>query len=148
MCVNSNIFLNRILGREKKLSKVLECALPFHTLKASILNPGIIFCVFDDMFITSPHFGETCYFMWYDHMHGCMLLISMLLEMNTLVMIIILMCLACIPVGTGKTSALGRHEFVAGHRRDGYVRYGMVRYNECWLYWLKYIRYTNHAGNT
>ena len=46
MCVNSNIFLNRILGREKKLSKVLECTLPFHTLKASILNPGIIFlCV-------------------------------------------------------------------------------------------------------
>ena len=42
MCVNSNIFLNRILGREKKLSKVLECTLPFHTLKASILNPGII----------------------------------------------------------------------------------------------------------
>ena len=30
----------------------------------------------------------------------------------------------------GKTSALGRHEFVAGLRRDGYVRYGMVGYNE------------------
>ena len=29
-----------------------------------------------------------------------------------------------------KTSALGRHEFVAGIRRDGYVRYGIVRYNE------------------
>ena len=33
-------------------------------------------------------------------------------------------------VGTGKTSTLGRHEFVAGLRWDGYVRYGMVRYNE------------------
>ena len=33
-------------------------------------------------------------------MHECVLVISMLLEMNTLVMIIILMCLACIPVGT------------------------------------------------
>ena len=32
-------------------------------------------------------------------MHGCMLLISMLLEMNTLVMIITLMSLACIPAG-------------------------------------------------
>ena len=65
--------------------------------------------------------------MWYDHMHECILVISRLLEMNTLVMIIILMCLACIPVGTGKTSALGRHEFVAGLRRDGYVWYGMAR---------------------
>ena len=60
-------------------------------------------------------------------MHGCMLAISMLLEMNTLVMIFILMCLACIPVGTGKISALGRHEFVAGLRQDSYVWYGMVR---------------------
>ena len=38
--------------------------------------------------------------MWYDHMHECILVISMLLEMNTLVMIITLMCLACIPAGT------------------------------------------------
>ena len=30
-------------------------------------------------------------------MHGCMLLISMLLVMDTLVMIITLMCLACVP---------------------------------------------------
>ena len=57
ICVNSNIFLNRIFGREKKLSKVLECTLPFHTLKASILNPGIIiFGVIVDTFITPPHF--------------------------------------------------------------------------------------------
>ena len=27
----------------------------------------------------------------------------------------------------GKTSALGRYEFAAGLRRDGSVRYGMVR---------------------
>ena len=33
-------------------------------------------------------------------MHGCMLLISMLLEMDILVIIITLMCLACIPAGT------------------------------------------------
>ena len=33
-------------------------------------------------------------------MHECILMISMLLEMKTLVMIIILMCLACIPAGT------------------------------------------------
>ena len=30
----------------------------------------------------------------------------------------------------GKTFALGRHEFVVGLRRDSYVPYGMVRYNE------------------
>ena len=36
---------------------------------------------------------------WYDHLHECILVISMLLEMNTLVIIIILMCLACIPEG-------------------------------------------------
>ena len=30
-------------------------------------------------------------------MHECILVISRLLEMNTLVMIIILMCLACMP---------------------------------------------------
>ena len=33
-------------------------------------------------------------------MHECILVISMLLEMNTLVMIITLMCLAYIPAGT------------------------------------------------
>ena len=31
---------------------------------------------------------------------------------------------------SGKASALGRSELVAGPRRDGYVRYGMVRYIE------------------
>ena len=31
---------------------------------------------------------------------------------------------------SGKTSALGRRELVAGLRRDGYVRYGIVRCNE------------------
>ena len=31
---------------------------------------------------------------------------------------------------SGKASALGRRELVAGLRRDGYVRYGIVRYNE------------------
>ena len=30
---------------------------------------------------------------------------------------------------SGKASALGRSELVAGPRRDGYVRYGRVRYN-------------------
>ena len=29
----------------------------------------------------------------------------------------------------GKASALGRRDLVAGLRRDGYVRYGIVRYN-------------------
>ena len=29
-----------------------------------------------------------------------------------------------------KASALGRRELVSGLRRDGYVRYGMVRNNE------------------
>ena len=33
--------------------------------------------------------------------------------------------------GSGEASALGRRELVAGLRRDGYNRYGMVRYNEC-----------------
>ena len=37
-----NIFKNRICWREKKTFKVLECTLPLHNLKASILNPGII----------------------------------------------------------------------------------------------------------
>ena len=31
---------------------------------------------------------------------------------------------------SGKASALGRHELIAGLRRDGYVRYDMVRNNE------------------
>ena len=87
--------------------------------------------------------------MWYDHMHGCMLLISMLLETNTLVMIITLICLE---MHTGrkpwKNSALGRYEFVTGLRRDGYVWYGMARWYERWPCWMDYICYTNHAGNT
>ena len=32
---------------------------------------------------------------------------------------------------SGKASALGRRELVAGLRRDGYIRYGTARYNEC-----------------
>ena len=40
-------------------------------------------------------------------MHGCMLLISMLLEMNTLVIVFTLMCLACIPAGTRENLCLG-----------------------------------------
>ena len=40
-------------------------------------------------------------------MHECILVISMLLEMNTLVMIITLMCLACIPAGTRENLCLG-----------------------------------------
>ena len=35
--------------------------------------------------------------MWYDHLHEGILVISLLLEMNILVMVIILMCLACMP---------------------------------------------------
>ena len=50
-----------------------------------------------------------------------MLLISMLLVMDTLVMIITLIALHAYRQETGKTSALGRYEFVAGLRRDGYV---------------------------
>ena len=46
-----------------------------------------------------------------------------------------------------KASALGRHELIAGLRRDGYVRYGMVRWYEWWLCLMIYICYTNHAGN-
>ena len=66
-----------------------------------------------------------------DHLHEGILVISLLLEMNILVMVIILMCLACIPErNPGKASALGRRELIAGLRRDGYVRYGMVRYIE------------------
>ena len=40
---------------------------------------------------------------------------------------------SCMHAGkeSGKASALGRRELVAGLRRDGYVRYGIVRYNEC-----------------
>ena len=32
---------------------------------------------------------------------------------------------------SGKASALGRRELVAGLLRDDYVWYGIVRYNEC-----------------
>ena len=50
-------FSNRILGKEKKTFKSLESTLPFHMLKASILNPGIIiFGVIIDAFITPPLF--------------------------------------------------------------------------------------------
>ena len=31
---------------------------------------------------------------------------------------------------SGKASSLGRSELVAGLRRDGYVRYGIMRYSE------------------
>ena len=65
--------------------------------------------------------------MWYDHMHECILVISRLLEMDTLVLIITLICLECIPAeNREKTSALCMYEFVAGLRRDGSVWYGMV----------------------
>ena len=48
---------------------------------------------------------------------------------------------SCMHAGkeSGKASALGRRELVIGLRRDGYVRYGIVRYNEWCFCWLKYI---------
>ena len=48
----------------------------------------------------------------------------------------------------GKASALGRRELFAGLHRDGYVRYGIVRYNGWSFCWLKCICYANHIGNT
>ena len=57
MCVNSNIFLNRILGREKKLSKVLESTSPLHNIEGKHSEPRHnIFGVIVDTFITPPHF--------------------------------------------------------------------------------------------
>ena len=82
-----------------------------------------------DTVIKPPYFGKTRYFLWrYDHLHEGILVISLLLEMNILVMVIILMCLACMPErNPGKPLPwVG----VSGLRRDGYVRYGMVRYIE------------------
>ena len=45
MCVNSNLFKIGFWRERRKLSKVLGCTSPPHNLKASILNPGIIFLV-------------------------------------------------------------------------------------------------------
>ena len=57
MCVNSNIFLNRILGREKKLSKVLESTPPLHNIEGKHSESRHnIFGVIVDTFITPPHF--------------------------------------------------------------------------------------------
>ena len=102
------IFSKIGVWRKRKLSKVLECTLPFHSIEGKHSEPRHnIFGVFVDTFITLPHFWRTCYFMWDDHVHGCIFVISMLLEMITLVMIIILMCLACMPEGIRENFCLG-----------------------------------------
>ena len=54
----------------------------------------------------------------------------MLLEFDMFGMVVTIICLSCIPEGSGKASALGTRELVTGLRRDGYVRYGIVRYSE------------------
>ena len=50
---------------------------------------------------------------------------------------------------SGKASALGSSELVAGPRRDGYVRYGMRGMSrDASICCLKYMHcYANHAGN-
>ena len=75
-CVNSNIFSNRILGRERKLSKSfgVHPAFPHIEGKHSESRHNIFWCDHWCIYNTTA-FRRTCYFMWYDHMHGCMLLI-------------------------------------------------------------------------
>ena len=54
VCVNSNLFKIGFVGERRKLSKVLESTSPLHTLKASILSRGIMFCGLFDTVITPP----------------------------------------------------------------------------------------------
>ena len=127
LCVNSFIFSKIGFLKRGEVFQEFEMhpAFPWPEGKHTEPRHDIFGCSLTRL---SHHLiSESCYFMWCDHLHECILVISMLLEMITLVMIIILMCLACIPAGNRENSALGRHEFVAGLRRDGYVWYGMVR---------------------
>ena len=49
---------------------------------------------------------------WYDHLHECMLEVSLLLEMVILVTAIILECFRACRKEAGKVSVLGRPELV------------------------------------
>ena len=149
ICVLIQIYFKIGPWRERRnFQKIWSAPLPLHPLKASILNPGMIFLgvrwhiyhttsfrrvvISCDVIICMnaywwfPWCWKWAYLWW--RSSSCVL--------------------HAYRKESGKTSALGRHEFVVGLRRDGYVRYGVVRYNERWLCWLKYIRYANHAGNT
>ena len=91
-------FQNRIFGEEGYFQKFLGCTLPLHNLKASILNPGIIFlCVswhaYNTALIWKTRYlcGDAIIYL------NCIFVISLLLEMNILVMVIILVCPACMP---------------------------------------------------
>ena len=54
LCFNLNFLKIGLLEREENFQKVLECTLPLHNLKASILNLGLIWCVLFDTVTTPP----------------------------------------------------------------------------------------------
>ena len=134
-------FQNRIFGEEGYFQKFLGCTLPLHNLKASILNPGIIFlCVSWHAYNTALIRRRRFFMWWRGH----------LLELHICDFLAVGNEYTCdgnhphVPrmhAGkvSGKASALGRRELVAGLHRDGYVRYGIVGYNEWWFCWLKYF---------
>ena len=69
-----------------------------HTLEGKHFEPCYnIFGVLVDTFITPPYFRELVISCDMIILHGCILVISLLLEMNILVMVIVLVCLACMP---------------------------------------------------
>ena len=92
-----HIFENRIFEEKKafKSSRMHPASTHFEGKHSEPRNN--IFGVLVDMFITPPYFGELVISCDMIILHGCILVISLLLEMNILVMVIILMCLACMP---------------------------------------------------
>ena len=68
------------MEREENFRKGLECTLPLHNLKASILNSGIIFFVWCLDTVTTPLDLEDTLFLCDDknHLHKCMVEFSLL----------------------------------------------------------------------
>ena len=98
ICVICIFFGNRIFGREGSFQKIWRAPPPLHTIKGKHSEPqNNIFGVLVDTFITPPYFGELVISCDMIILHGCILVISLLSEMNILVMVSILMCLACMP---------------------------------------------------
>ena len=66
---------------------------------------NILHALFDTI-MTPPHYIGLV-ILCGDHLHECILVVSLLLEMNILVMVIILMCLVCMPDGIRESLCLG-----------------------------------------
>ena len=129
------------MEREKQTFKSLGVDPAFPHIEGKHSEPwhNILHALFDTI-MTPPQYVELV----------ILLEISLLLEMDMLVIVIILVCLSCLPEGkTGKSLSWVDPSLSLVPRRDECVRHGMRgMMSGDSVCWMKYTRYANLVGNT